>query len=79
MNQLILSSSSINFYITSSKSNLMIFEITDLYHQVHSIKIKVSRTKAFLNKSFDSNKKTHIEKSEKNDFLQFMNLSFFSR
>ena len=45
------------------------YKMIDLFHQIYSIKIKISRTKTFLNESFNSNKKTHIEEFKKIDLL----------
>lgn len=59
--------SSMNFYIISSKSNSMIFEIVQLNHSFSITNIQI--IKVFLKKKSDLNKKLYIEKSEKIDSL----------
>ena len=67
VNQFTSLSSSIDFYITPTRSNLIIFKIIKLSRFLFTINVQIIKT--FLNEDFESNKKTHIEEFKKDDSL----------
>ena len=57
-----------NFYI-SFRFHSVQFKMIDLFYQIYFAKVKTFRIKTFLNENFDSNKRAHIDKFEKDNLL----------
>ena len=65
----IISKSFIDFYI-ASQTNSLSFEIIDLNKSHFMINVHI--IEVFLEKRSDSNKRAHIKKFKKDDFMQFI-------